>query len=132
MSGSEPLCSYRVQCVHCLQETSRSSAITALIDGETKQFCCHGCLGVYELVHSNSLDAFYKQRCNWQPGPPPNSAKLNTAAFSDSVTISNNESRIDLLLSGIRCSSCVWLIEKFLMKQEGILSARVNLSLIHI
>ncbi len=126
MSGSEPLCSYRVQCVHCLQETSRSSAITALIDGETKQFCCHGCLGVYELVHSNSLDAFYKQRCNWQPGPPPNSAKLNTAAFSDSVTISNNESRIDLLLSGIRCSSCVWLIEKFLMKQEGILSARVN------
>ena len=126
MSGSEPLLSDNVKCDHCLQETSRKSTITAPFDGETKQFCCRGCLGVYELVHSNSLDAFYNQRCDWKPGPPPNSAKLDSAAFSDTVTISGNESRIDLLLSGIRCASCVWLIEKFLMKQEGILSARVN------
>ncbi len=126
MSNSKPLSAERVYCDHCLQETSRASAITALIEGETRYFCCHGCLGVYQLVHSNSLEAFYRQRCNWQPGPPATQVKLEAAAFHDTVTINGSESRIELLLSGIRCASCVWLIEKFLMKHEGVLSARIN------
>ena len=126
MSGSEPSSHGRMLCDHCSQETSKASAITALIDGTTRHFCCHGCLGVYELVHSNSLDAFYNQRCDWQPGPPATQVKLEAAAFHDTVTISGSESRIELLLSGIRCASCIWLIEKFLMKQEGLLSVRVN------
>ncbi|MBZ4219121.1 MAG: heavy metal translocating P-type ATPase [Chlorobium sp.] len=126
MSGSEHSSPERVLCDHCSQETIRTSAITALIEGKTRYFCCHGCLGVYELIHSNSLDAFYNQRCNWQPGPPATLVKLEAAAFRDTVTVQGNESRIDLILSGIRCASCVWLIEKFLMKQEGVLSTRVN------
>ena len=126
MSSSKPLSAERVYCDHCLQETSRASAITALIEGETRYFCCHGCLGVYELVHSNSLEAFYRQRCNWQPGPSVTEVKLQASAFRDTVTIHGSESRIELLLSGIRCASCVWLIEKFLIKHDGVLSVRVN------
>ena len=126
MQGSEHSSPDKVRCDHCLQETNKASAITATIEGETRYFCCHGCLGVYELVKSNSLDAFYNQRCDWQPGPPATQVKLEAAAFSDTVTISGSESRIELLLSGIRCASCVWLVEKFLMKQEGMVSARVN------
>jgi len=115
-----------LQCDHCRQEISRASAIIVEINGERKVFCCKGCLGVYELIHSNSLDAFYNQRCEWQPGPPPSVAKLDAAAFSDTVIVEGDTSRIDLMLSGIRCASCVWLVEKFLMKLDGILSARVN------
>ena len=126
MSGSEQSSPKRVLCDHCSQETSKASAITALIDGKTRYFCCHGCLGVYELIHSNSLDAFYNQRCDWQPGPPATEVKLQASAFSDTVTITGREHQIELLLSGIRCASCVWLIEKFLMKQDGLLSVRVN------
>jgi P-type Cu2+ transporter len=126
MSDSGLISTEKVLCDHCLQETSKASAITAIIDGETRYFCCHGCFGVYELVHNNSLDAFYNQRCDWQPGPPATFIKLEAAAFCDTVTVTGRESRIELLLSGIRCASCVWLIEKFLMKQEGVLSARVN------
>jgi len=126
MSGSKTYSPERVQCDHCLQETTEKTAITALIDGERKQFCCRGCLGVYELIHSQSLDVFYRQRCDWQPGPPLPSVKVEAGAFSDTVTSSGKENRIDILLSGIRCASCVWLIEKFLMKLDGVLSARVN------
>ncbi len=126
MSGSRHESPERVLCDHCLQETSRAAAITALIDSKMKFFCCHGCLGVYDLIHSNSLDAFYNQRCNWQAGPPATEVKLQASAFSDTVTISGNEHRIELMLSGIRCASCVWLIEKFLMKIEGVVSIRVN------
>ncbi len=126
MSGSEQSSPERVLCDHCSQETIKTSAITANIGGETKHFCCHGCLGVYELVHSNSLDAFYNQRCDWQPGPPATEVKLQASAFSDTVIIEGNESCINLMLAGLRCASCVWLIEKFLMKQDGLLSVRVN------
>ena len=126
MSGSGEKSPERVLCDHCLQETSRAAAITALIDGKMKFFCCHGCLGVYELIHSNSLDAFYNQRCNWQAGPPATEVNLHASAFSDTVTIYGNEHHIELLLSGIRCASCVWLLEKFLMKIDGVVSIRVN------
>ncbi len=126
MSGNKSSSPAKVLCDHCSQETIKASAITAFIDGKTRYFCCHGCLGVYELIHSNSLDAFYNQRCDWQPGPPATQVKLETTAFRDTVTINGKESRIDLMLSGIRCASCIWLIEKFLMKHEGLLSARVN------
>lgn len=126
MSESEASSAERVQCDHCLQQTGRNTAVTAVINGQTRYFCCHGCLGVYELVNNNSLEAFYRQRCDWQPGPPATGVKLQSAHFSDTVTISGDEHRIELLLSGIRCASCVWLIEKFLAKIEGVLSARVN------
>ncbi|EAT59954.1 heavy metal translocating P-type ATPase [Chlorobium ferrooxidans] len=126
MSASDSSSAEKVLCDHCLQQTTLQSAITALIDGRKRYFCCKGCLGVYELVNSNSLDAFYRQRCDWQPGPPETGVKLQTAHFTDTVTIEGDEYRIELLLSGIRCASCVWLIEKFLAKVDGVLSARVN------
>jgi len=126
MSGNEKSGTDMVHCEHCLQETSRASAIIVKISGEGKTFCCKGCLGVYELIHNNSLDAFYNQRFDWQPGPPATEVKLQASAFSDTVTITGNEHRIELLLSGIRCASCVWLIEKFVMKIDGVVSIRVN------
>ena len=126
MSESDTSGTEMVRCDHCLQETGKASAILLEINGESKIFCCKGCLGVYELIHSNSLDAFYNQRCDWQPGPPATEVKLQSSAFSDTVTITGNKHRIELLLSGIRCASCVWLIEKFLMKIEGVISIRVN------
>ncbi|NTW55831.1 MAG: heavy metal translocating P-type ATPase [Chlorobiaceae bacterium] len=125
MSDSGPAAD-TIRCAHCLQETGPGSAITATIDGEEKQFCCHGCLGIYELIRKNSLDAFYSKRCDWQPGPPETGARISTASFDGTVTGSGEELHIELVLAGIRCASCIWLIEKYLMKFEGILSVRVN------
>ena len=126
MSRSDTSGTGMISCDHCLQETSVESSIIVEINGENKVFCCKGCLGVYELIHNNSLDAFYYQRCGWQPGPPATEVKLQASSFSDTVTISGNEYHIELLLSGIRCASCVWLIEKFLIKIDGVVSIRVN------
>ena len=126
MSGSNTSSSEMVSCDHCLQEISKASAIIVESNGESKLFCCKGCLGVFELIHSNSLDAFYNQRCDWLPGPPVTEVILQESAFSDTVTITGSEHRIELLLSGIRCASCVWLIEKYLMKLNDVLSVRIN------
>ncbi len=125
MSINEPAAA-EVRCDHCLQEINVASAVTAIISGETKHFCCHGCHGVYEIIRKNSLDAFYTQRRNWEPGPPDTGVSTGNAAFQSTVTGTEKESHVELLLSGIRCSSCIWLIEKYLLKLPGVLSARVN------
>ncbi|WP_317618644.1 heavy metal translocating P-type ATPase [Chlorobaculum sp. MV4-Y] len=114
-----------LRCDHCLQAMAASAAVTAEISGETRHFCCHGCLGAYELIHSESLDAFYQQRCDWQPGRPTFAA-VDARDFEGDVLTDGAKSRIELLLSGIRCASCVWLVEKVLGRLDGIVSARVN------
>ncbi|WP_287372546.1 heavy metal translocating P-type ATPase [Prosthecochloris sp.] len=125
MSETETRGSETVHCDHCLLEMKPESAVSADFDGETKYFCCHGCLGVYELIHRESLDTFYNSRCGWTPGPPEK-AKVEPAAFRESVRTAGTTSSLDMMLSGIRCASCVWLVEKFLLKMDGVLSARVN------
>ncbi len=125
MSGTEGRKADRIRCDHCQLEMTPESAVTAEFHGETRCFCCHGCLGVYELIHRESLDAFYNSRCGWTPGAPEKS-KINPAAFSDSIRNSGETLFVEMVLSGIRCASCVWLVEKFLMRMEGVISARVN------
>lgn len=124
MSGTEQAAAM-VRCVHCLREVPQAQAVHAVIDGSMKHFCCHGCLGVYELIHNSSLDAFYEQRCQWAPGVP-SFEKTDPQAFASTIVRTANCNRIDLQLTGIRCASCVWLIEKYLSKQKGVLSVRVN------
>ncbi|NTW51157.1 MAG: heavy metal translocating P-type ATPase [Chlorobiaceae bacterium] len=114
-----------VRCQHCLQEVTGNSAFTTIIEGQTRSFCCHGCLGVYELVHSQSLEAFYNKRSDWKPGRPA-FVKVDPADFTGQVSTDGRTSRIDVVLSGIRCASCVWLVEKVIGRLEGVNSAQVN------
>lgn len=126
MSGSEPDARDIVTCRHCLREVPRHAAVAIETDGVTAYFCCHGCLGVYELIHNASLETFYSHRKAWQPGTPSfgtNDAESFTASV---VKTSGGSLRIELQLSGIRCASCIWLIEQYLSKMPGVLSARVN------
>jgi len=125
MSGTEGRKADCIRCDHCQLEMTPESAVTAEFNGETRYFCCHGCLGVYELIHSESLDAFYNSRCGWTPGAPEKS-KINPGAFSDSIRNSGDTLFVEMVLSGIRCASCVWLVEKFLLRMDGVISARVN------
>ena len=125
MSATEVSPTGMVRCGHCLQEVNRNSALIAVIDGENHSFCCHGCRSVYEFVHSQSLDAFYSRRCDWKPGRPT-FTMVDPDDFAEQVTSNGRTSRIDIVLSGVRCASCVWLVEKVIGRLEGVLSARVN------
>jgi len=101
-------------------------AVHDTINGQNKVFCCHGCRGVYRLINDEELGEFYKKRgSSWIPGPPDES-RIDLSAFSDNVKQTGDESEIDLFFNGIRCASCVWLIERLLLKTEGVKYARLN------
>ena len=56
-------------CDHCMLKVSEREAIRDTINGQEKIFCCHGCSGIYRLIRSEGLDAFYLKRRDWPPGP---------------------------------------------------------------
>jgi len=112
-------------CDHCLLEIRVQDALYDEIDGEKKVFCCHGCKGIYHLVHSEGLDDFYAKRRSWIPGPSENSP-VDRSSFLDNVRPVEDEIETDIILDGIRCASCIWLNEKVLARTKGITHARVN------
>jgi Cu2+-exporting ATPase len=112
-------------CAHCLLEVPKEPAIRETIDGKETIFCCPGCRAIHGLLRSEGLTGFYDRRHGWTPGPPE-TARVPLDAFDGAVRTSGRQAEADLLISGIRCASCVWLIERYLGGRPGVLSTRVN------
>ncbi|MDD5761058.1 MAG: heavy metal translocating P-type ATPase [bacterium] len=112
-------------CAHCLLEVPEESATRETVDGKEAIFCCPGCRAIHGLLRSEGLTGFYARRQGWTPGPPE-AARVPLDAFDGSVRTSGRQAEADLLISGIRCASCVWLIERYLEGRPGVRSVRVN------
>ena len=93
-------------------------------------FCCSGCAAAYHLVQSLGLGRYYAQRTTdpTQPllRPEEVETELDLSAWTRSVE--KGEKEITLMIEGLQCGACVWLIEQTLLKQPGITLARVALS----
>jgi len=98
-----------------------------------KFFCCKGCQGVYHLLKDEGLDTFYAKMGDETTLEPPKVNLDDTSRFDLDGFISkyvkiNKEglNEIALIIEGIHCSACVWLNEKVLSKQEGIVEVSIN------
>jgi len=112
-------------CDHCMLEVSDRDAVRDEIDGQAKVFCCHGCSGIYRLIHSEGLDDFYEKRREWVPGPSELQV-VDVSAFQEGLRPAGAAIETDIVLDGIRCASCVWLNERILLRTPGIQFAQVN------
>lgn len=112
-------------CDHCLLPVADRDAVLDEIAGQRRVFCCHGCKGIYRLIHHEGLDEFYARRRDWAPGPS-RSATVDASAFLGLLRPAGDQIETDIILDGIRCASCVWLNEKVLQRTAGITFAQVN------
>jgi Cu2+-exporting ATPase len=117
-----------VSCTHCGLPVP-----LGLVDSaRDEQFCCSGCLGAYELIHSTGLDSFYgmTDRAGAKSVSDDRNGFLefDEPIFQSKYATETNasESKIDLVVDGIHCGACIWLIEKLPMLQSGVLSTTVN------
>jgi Cu+-exporting ATPase len=117
-------------CSHCNLEFSQEVMIH---DGD-HLFCCKGCQGVYHLLHDEGLDTFYDKRQSTSLQPVNHHAddleKFDLDGFKERYITQRDDGlyQIHLIIEGIHCSACVWLNEKVLHKQEGIIEASINYS----
>jgi copper-(or silver)-translocating P-type ATPase/heavy metal-(Cd/Co/Hg/Pb/Zn)-translocating P-type ATPase len=93
-------------------------------------FCCNGCAAAHALVHDLGLDGYYARR-SIDPRQRPLKPDGDTPApdFSPYVeTGSDGTAGLILVVEGLHCGACVWLIESVLSRQSGIAAARLNMT----
>jgi len=116
-----------LRCDHCLIDVREGQAILDKIKGQRRVFCCKGCQGIYRLLSDEDLLEFYERRGgDWIKGPPSGEKVRDISAFQKDIIKGDGISEIDIVIDGIRCASCVWLIERFLEKIKGIEYVRIN------
>ncbi|MBF0557600.1 MAG: heavy metal translocating P-type ATPase [Nitrospirae bacterium] len=116
-----------LKCDHCLLTFPEKDAVYGEIRGQKKVFCCGGCHGIYALIYSEGLDAFYEGR-KWEETGIPAIAKkeIDIKPFSELVRDTDGKKEMDIFIDGIRCASCVWLNEKYLGRTTGVEYVRIN------
>ncbi|MEM9345892.1 MAG: heavy metal translocating P-type ATPase [Planctomycetota bacterium] len=119
-------------CSHCGQPVP----LGLIVAGQEQQFCCQGCASVYELIHSCGLDAYYRLReqseAAAQAVPATDGDRLavfDADKFHELYVRSREDGArlVDLMLEGVHCAACVWLIEKLPRVVPGVLEARLSL-----
>lgn len=111
-----------------------------MIDGNPRSMCCPGCLAVAETIVGSGLDTYYKHRTENAAAPEVRSKDLSDALLlelslydEDSVQQSfvsktENSAEATLVIEGITCAACVWLLENHIKGIEGVSKVHVNLT----
>lgn len=113
-------------CEHCQGSIEPGELVVDSTSG--KNFCCHGCLGVWRIITGAGLDDFYRRRTWQEPGPVQGAfeARVDEVRLAEAVRHQANGDELILQVEGIRCAACIWLIEKMLERQTGVSEARCN------
>ncbi|WP_333804571.1 heavy metal translocating P-type ATPase [Sulfurospirillum sp.] len=119
-------------CDHCHLEYEATLLLQDTSYETPKFFCCKGCQGVFHLLKDEGLDTFYAKMGETTLAPPKvnmdDTSRFDLDGFISKYVKTNKEglSEISLIIEGIHCSACVWLNEKVLSKQEGIVEVTIN------
>lgn len=87
-------------------------------------FCCSGCAGAHALIHSLGLDGYYRLQQNPRPVAAPTGERVDWAEF---VTVdAAGLASADLMVEGMHCAACLWLIEQVLRADPAVRRARLS------
>jgi len=121
-------------CYHCGLPVDNGNRIEKTIQEKPQQFCCHGCSSVCEMIYESGLEGFYQRTPDGQLLAPPPEPPKETGLYdidevqSEFVHEMGDVRDIHLMVEGIHCSACVWLIERSAARLDGIIDLKVNLA----
>ncbi len=107
------------ECLHCGNDTKNIA----------EEFCCTGCALAYKIIAKLGFENYYKLR---EIDPlirkikPEIEEEVDVSEFI--LDEKNNIYSLSLMVQGLHCAACVWLIESILKKQNNVITARINLS----
>ncbi|MBK5002356.1 heavy metal translocating P-type ATPase [Pseudomonas sp. S31] len=123
-------------CYHCALPVPAGSHFTAQVLGASRMFCCPGCQAVAQAIVAGGLEHYYQHRSETSANPEALPRQLqDELALYDRADVqqgfvhhAGELAQATLLVEGISCAACGWLIEKHLGKLPGVAEARLNLS----
>ena len=119
-------------CYHCGEVNATRKVWREVVAGASRNFCCAGCLAVAQTIAAAGLENFYASRTQ-PPARPVADAADEWAHWDESAAIAGlvrdagpDRREASLLLEGLTCGACVWLLETWLLRQPGVVQARIN------
>ncbi|SEJ27183.1 Cu2+-exporting ATPase [Pseudomonas linyingensis] len=123
-------------CFHCGLPVPDGSPYHAQVLGEARAMCCPGCQAVAEAIVAGGLEGYYRHRSETAANPEalPKALADELALYDREdvqqglVSHAGEQAETCLLIEGISCAACGWLIEHHLKKLPGVSEANLNLS----
>lgn len=122
-------------CFHCGLPL-QSSLFPVLVDGVARDTCCRGCQAVAQTIVNSGLSAYYRTRTAPAPTADGRDAAASELGLYDLPDVQRSlvsvaeggpdEREAQLLIDGVTCAACVWLVERHLAAQPGVVSATLN------
>lgn len=103
----------RARCPHC----------GTPVEGATDAFCCAGCETAYDIIHGAGLARYYEERSEFAPRPEPVAGGWAAVPVD---TLPGGLCEVRLRVEGLRCASCVWVVERVLEATPGVTHAQVS------
>lgn len=125
-------------CYHCAEAVPKNSHFHLTIDGQQHDFCCPGCQAIAQAISDGGLDQYYKMRTEL-----PDRAKAQNNQISqrlqqelalfddpvmqqDFVVHQNDTAQATLVIEGITCAACIWLLEQHLKNDPSVSQFSIN------
>ncbi|MEY8246990.1 MAG: heavy metal translocating P-type ATPase [Bermanella sp.] len=127
-------------CFHCGALVPANVQIRLDILGDERDLCCTGCEAVAEAILQSGSESFYQYRSDvsatpeFTPASLPQSMQMELALYDNQEVlealseVTANGRQITLIIEGITCAACAWLIEKQLKQFAGVEFVNLNLS----
>ncbi|GGY32884.1 cation-transporting P-type ATPase [Bacterioplanes sanyensis] len=127
-------------CFHCGEPTNEGERWATQIDGQWQPMCCPGCKAVAETIVASGLKDYYRHRTDLPELSPAefdsqDLSARDTLKMYDSATVQQqfvvphgDEREATLIIDGISCAACAWLIEHRLKQLASVQQANLNLS----
>lgn len=132
-------------CFHCGEVALEGNRWSLEIDGEPRIMCCPACKAVAETIIDSGLKDYYRHRTALPEVSPKQKRRAQNdvrdefklydeAAIQRPFVIRHKheqqaaETEAILVISGISCAACAWLIEHRLKQLEEVVSVNLNLT----
>ncbi len=123
-----------VQCFHCGLPAPLAVVYAVSVDGIPRPMCCAGCQAVAQTIVDNGLTSYYRNRSalpRREDGAPQmvrelaayNIPEVESASTCD---VGGDGREAALMLEGITCAACVWLIEQRIARLPGVTGVEIN------
>jgi Cu2+-exporting ATPase len=126
-----------LRCFHCGEPVPADMRLLVAIDGEQRPMCCRGCQAAAELIVGAGLAEFYRHRTTVSPRVEqiPAAVRERLAAFDHpgvrgqfTRVLGDGTAECSLMVEKVACPACLWLIERYLRQQPGVLEVGINYS----
>jgi len=117
-------------CFHCGLPIAAEENWHVAIDGVERAMCCPGCAAVAQTIVDIGQTSYYRERTGFAASAGQADIPPGLELFNEDPRIASHGDACEatLLVEGIRCAACVWLIEHRLRRLDGVEQASLNVA----